>query len=172
MFLFGVVSAHVSVCIAFSGSGRSGRLRSIRCPALVIHGTVDPLIPVECGRATARAIPGSVLMEIQGMGHELPPVLFETLAQNIANNARRRFLPSSSLDSDLQVFFFRQTSTFEQCSRIVLHSICRSCIFPRQAARNHVLDVAKFFHFSRRNGSVAAVGAYAAFHALSSPWMM
>ncbi|GAA4776524.1 hypothetical protein GCM10023200_06500 [Actinomycetospora chlora] len=40
---------------------------------LVVHGTADPLFPVEHGRALAAAIPGARLLEIEGMGHQLPP---------------------------------------------------------------------------------------------------
>ena len=47
-------------------------LSSVKVPALVIHGTSDPLISVEGGKDTARAIPGAELMLIEGMGHDLP----------------------------------------------------------------------------------------------------
>jgi pimeloyl-ACP methyl ester carboxylesterase len=40
---------------------------------LVVHGTADPLFPPEHGRALAGAIPGARLLEIEGMGHQLPP---------------------------------------------------------------------------------------------------
>jgi pimeloyl-ACP methyl ester carboxylesterase len=42
-------------------------------PVLVVHGTDDPLFPVEHGRALAAAIPGARLLELEGMGHQLPP---------------------------------------------------------------------------------------------------
>jgi pimeloyl-ACP methyl ester carboxylesterase len=41
-------------------------------PTLVIHGTSDPVVPVEGGKDTARAIPGAELILIEGMGHDLP----------------------------------------------------------------------------------------------------
>ena len=47
-----------------SGS-RLKALASLTTPTLVIHGTADPLIPPGAGRATARAIPGAELLEIQ-----------------------------------------------------------------------------------------------------------
>ncbi len=44
--------------LAFIASGnRTAALRHVAVPTLVIHGTRDPLVPVEAGRATARAIP-------------------------------------------------------------------------------------------------------------------
>ncbi|HEY4440509.1 MAG TPA: alpha/beta fold hydrolase, partial [Candidatus Elarobacter sp.] len=46
---------------AMVGSGnRTAKLRRLRLPTLVVHGSIDPLIPVAHGVATARAIPGAV----------------------------------------------------------------------------------------------------------------
>ena len=52
---------------------RTRALSAVRVPALVIHGTNDPLIPDAGGRATARAIDGARLLLIDRMGHTLPP---------------------------------------------------------------------------------------------------
>lgn len=62
-----------------SGS-RSHRLAELRLPTLVVHGDLDPLIPSSAGRATAELIPGAVLQVVSGMGHDLPPMLWEPLA--------------------------------------------------------------------------------------------
>lgn len=51
---------------------RRRALATVTTPTLVIHGNEDPLVPVECGKATAEAIPGAELMIIEGMGHDLP----------------------------------------------------------------------------------------------------
>ncbi len=51
---------------------RKPRLASITAPALVIHGTDDPLVLVSGGRDSAEAIPGAELMLIEGMGHDMP----------------------------------------------------------------------------------------------------
>jgi pimeloyl-ACP methyl ester carboxylesterase len=51
---------------------RSPALTSVKVPTLVIHGTADPLVPVEGGIDTAKAIPGAELMLIEGMGHDHP----------------------------------------------------------------------------------------------------
>lgn len=40
---------------------------------LVVHGANDPLFPIEHARALARMIPGARLLELDGVGHELPP---------------------------------------------------------------------------------------------------
>jgi pimeloyl-ACP methyl ester carboxylesterase len=51
---------------------RNPALASLKVPTLVIHGTQDPLVSVEGGKETAKAIPGAQLMLIDGMGHDLP----------------------------------------------------------------------------------------------------
>ena len=70
--------ARQMVAIAASGD-RVALLPTIACPALVIHGAADPLIPVACGIDTAALIPGARLEVIEGMGHDLPPQLIERL---------------------------------------------------------------------------------------------
>lgn len=42
-------------------------------PTLVLHGTADPLFPLVHGRALADAIPDACLIELDGVGHQLPP---------------------------------------------------------------------------------------------------
>ena len=41
------------------------------------------------GRQVANAIPGARLKMINGMGHDLPPELYEDFAEEIDANARR-----------------------------------------------------------------------------------
>lgn len=67
---------------------RRKRLTKVTVPTLVIHGTDDPLVPVEGGRDTAKAIPGAKLHEIPGMGHDLPLELVDEIAAAIAAHAR------------------------------------------------------------------------------------
>ncbi len=43
-------------------------------PTLVLHGTADPMFPPAHGRALAESIPGARLIELDGVGHQLPPV--------------------------------------------------------------------------------------------------
>jgi pimeloyl-ACP methyl ester carboxylesterase len=68
---------------------RGPRLRALRMPALVVHGLADKMVHVSGGRATAAAIPGAELLLIDGMGHDLPPALFETFATAIRRVADR-----------------------------------------------------------------------------------
>jgi len=51
---------------------RKPALASVKVPTLVIHGTDDPIVPVEGGKDTANTIAGAQLMLIEGMGHDLP----------------------------------------------------------------------------------------------------
>ena len=81
-------TARQLVAILASGD-RTERLRELEVPALVIHGTEDPLIDVSGGRATAAAIPGAELVLIEGMGHDLPRPLWPRLVDLIARNAER-----------------------------------------------------------------------------------
>ena len=53
-------------------TNRVPALASVEVPTLVVHGTDDPLMSVEGGKDTAKAIPGAQLMLIEGMGHDLP----------------------------------------------------------------------------------------------------
>jgi len=68
---------------------RTAALGGVRAPALVIHGEGDALIGAGGGRATAAAIPGSELVLIPGMGHELPPQTWDQVVGAIAANAAR-----------------------------------------------------------------------------------
>ncbi len=68
---------------------RTQGLAGVQAPTLVIHGAEDSLVNVSGGRATAAAIPGSELLLIDGMGHDLPPALFETYVSAIRRVADR-----------------------------------------------------------------------------------
>jgi len=68
---------------------RSRALRQLRVPTLVVHGTADKMVHVSGGRATAAAVPGAELLLIDGMGHDLPPELYETIVDAIARTAAR-----------------------------------------------------------------------------------
>ncbi|HKF79267.1 MAG TPA: alpha/beta fold hydrolase [Thermoleophilaceae bacterium] len=76
--------------VAVQASGdRTTALAGVRAPTVVIHGTDDPLIPIRAGRATARAIPGAELIEIEGMGHDLPREVWPRIVDGVARNAAR-----------------------------------------------------------------------------------
>jgi pimeloyl-ACP methyl ester carboxylesterase len=79
--------------ITYSGD-RTRRLAGVKAPTIVIHGTRDPLVRPAAGRALARAIPGARLELIEGMGHDLPPELWERIADVLAANTRRAAEPA------------------------------------------------------------------------------
>ena len=68
---------------------RGPRLRGLRVPSLVVHGTADKMVHVSGARATAAAIPGAELVLVDGMGHDLPSALFPTFAAGIRRTADR-----------------------------------------------------------------------------------
>ncbi len=68
---------------------RTEQLEQLDLPTTVIHGLADPLVNKSGGRATAAAIPGAELLEIAGMGHDLPVQLFATFIQAIAETVDR-----------------------------------------------------------------------------------
>jgi pimeloyl-ACP methyl ester carboxylesterase len=73
--------------ILASGS-RKERLRQIKAPTLVIHGTVDPLVRPEGGMDTAASISGAKLVLIEGMGHALPMRMWPQIIGAIAEHAK------------------------------------------------------------------------------------
>jgi pimeloyl-ACP methyl ester carboxylesterase len=86
-------SARQLAAIIASGD-RTKRLRDVRVPTLVIHGTKDRLVSPSGGRATAKAIPGARLMRIEGMGHDLPRGAWARILDGIAENAARADQPA------------------------------------------------------------------------------
>ncbi len=73
---------------------RTPELALVELPTVVIHGSDDALIGVSGGEATAAAIPGSELVLIDGMGHDLPegawPPIAEALTRNFARAGDER----------------------------------------------------------------------------------
>ncbi len=69
-----------------SGS-RKRALAAVRVPTLVIHGDVDPLVPLGCGVDTAQSVPGAKLVVVKGMGHALPIAMWPQLIDAIAAHA-------------------------------------------------------------------------------------
>jgi pimeloyl-ACP methyl ester carboxylesterase len=56
---------------------RAEELRSLTVPTLVLHGSRDTLIDPSGGRRTAELIPGARYVEIDGMGHDYPPAVWD-----------------------------------------------------------------------------------------------
>jgi pimeloyl-ACP methyl ester carboxylesterase len=64
---------------------RNERLKGLRCPAMVLHGAEDPIIPVEAGRDTAASIPGSVLVVVPGMAHDFTEALVPVYVKHVGD---------------------------------------------------------------------------------------
>ena len=68
---------------------RTAELRRLQIPTVVLHGAEDPLVQPVGGEATAAAIPGAELRIIPGMGHDLPPGLYDIFLDAICAAASR-----------------------------------------------------------------------------------
>jgi pimeloyl-ACP methyl ester carboxylesterase len=65
---------------------RTEGLHGVRIPFLVVHGEADQLVTPSGGEATAAAVPGSKLITIPGMGHDLPQPLWGPITDAIVAN--------------------------------------------------------------------------------------
>jgi pimeloyl-ACP methyl ester carboxylesterase len=63
-------------------------LKSITAPTLVIHGSKDPLAPLEGGKDSARNIKGARLEIIEGMAHDLPKKFLPRITSLIVDHVR------------------------------------------------------------------------------------
>jgi len=68
---------------------RTAELSRLSVPTVVLHGENDPLVQPIGGQATAAAIPGAELRLIPGMGHDLPPGLYDIFEDAICAAASR-----------------------------------------------------------------------------------
>lgn len=75
-------AARQLMAILASGSRRQA-LRQVRAPSLVIHGDLDPLVPLGAGIDTAASIRGAELMVLNGMGHALPMRFWPRIVEGI-----------------------------------------------------------------------------------------
>jgi pimeloyl-ACP methyl ester carboxylesterase len=70
------------LAILAAGS-RVEALGRLQIPVLVIHGEEDPLLPVGNGIRTADSVPGSHLVLLPGLGHELPEAAPELVIEKL-----------------------------------------------------------------------------------------
>ena len=61
-------------------------LSSIKARTLVIHGTADPMFPLEHGQALASEIPNASLLSLAGAGHGVERADWETIVRAIAEH--------------------------------------------------------------------------------------
>jgi pimeloyl-ACP methyl ester carboxylesterase len=77
-----------------AGGDRRPKLATITAPTMVLHGADDPLVPVAGGRDTAENIPGAELRIVPGMGHDLPPALYDIFVETISRAVERAHAPA------------------------------------------------------------------------------
>lgn len=68
---------------------RRADLAELAMPVLVVHGDRDRIILPSGGRATAAAVPGAELLEVNGMGHDLARCTWPQIIDGIERTARR-----------------------------------------------------------------------------------
>jgi pimeloyl-ACP methyl ester carboxylesterase len=71
------------------GEHAAGPLSSITAPTLVIHGTADPMFPLEHAQALIAEIPGARLLPLPGAGHGVQQADWPAVAAAIVNHTER-----------------------------------------------------------------------------------
>jgi pimeloyl-ACP methyl ester carboxylesterase len=65
------------------GEVLSAPLLSISAPTLIIHGTADPMFPLEHGQALADEIGGARLLPLDGAGHGVERADWEAISRAV-----------------------------------------------------------------------------------------
>jgi pimeloyl-ACP methyl ester carboxylesterase len=65
-------------------------------PALVLHGSADPLLRPAAARRTAKAIRGARLVILPRVGHYLPAEFYPQVAEEVRALADRSTAPSQT----------------------------------------------------------------------------
>lgn len=71
------------------------RLSTLGAPTLILHGRLDPLLPLAGARALARQLDGCQLVELAEVGHEL----LGTRLESVLSPLRRHLLATSALEA-------------------------------------------------------------------------
>ena len=74
--------------VSTSGS-RYDKLKEIEVPVLIVHGTSDPMIPIEHGRKCAELIPDADTLWVEGMGHDIPDIFTDRILGKMFQNFQR-----------------------------------------------------------------------------------
>jgi pimeloyl-ACP methyl ester carboxylesterase len=72
----------------YASGRRNEALATLTVPTLVIHGTDDTLIPPSGGRRTHELVPGSTLLMIADMGHDIPEPIQPMVVSAIHDHVR------------------------------------------------------------------------------------
>jgi len=77
------IAASVNHAALSEGELPRGSLSSLAVPTLVIHGTSDPMFPLQHGRAVAAQIPGASLLTLAEAGHGVDRADWEIVVRAI-----------------------------------------------------------------------------------------
>jgi pimeloyl-ACP methyl ester carboxylesterase len=69
-----------------AGGTAAKPLSAVSAPTLVIHGTADPMFPIEHGEELADEIPDAELLRLEGAGHGVERADWETVARAILSH--------------------------------------------------------------------------------------
>jgi pimeloyl-ACP methyl ester carboxylesterase len=92
------IAASENHSLAAEGGMPREPLSSIAVPTLVIHGTDDPMFPLEHGEALAREIPAARLLTLEGAGHGVERADWETIGRAILAHTRTLSGSARALD--------------------------------------------------------------------------
>ena len=82
----GINTSNAQIAAVGASPNRASSLKLINKPTLVIHGTEDPLIPVDHGLYLYENIPNSKKLILEGVGHEIPDQLLTEIIPAILDN--------------------------------------------------------------------------------------
>ena len=84
------IAASENYAVLPEGDMPRAPLSSIAVPTLVIHGTADPMFPLEHGQALAEEITGARLLTLSGAGHGVDRADWVTIVRGILEHTQAR----------------------------------------------------------------------------------
>jgi pimeloyl-ACP methyl ester carboxylesterase len=75
--------------MSFDGPVHGG-FGDLTMPVLVIHGELDPLLPLAHGEAVRDAVPGSSFVVLKGAGHGVPEALWDEFVEAVLQHTGER----------------------------------------------------------------------------------
>lgn len=76
------------IAAIYENGSRVDLLRTIEAPTLAISGSLDPLLPPDCGRDIAANVRGARFELIEGMGHDLPVIFIPHIVDLIVKHLK------------------------------------------------------------------------------------
>lgn len=69
-----------------AATDRRERLKTLKLPTFLLHGTHDPIVPIKNGRTTANSIPGARFVEVKYMKHLLVKPHYTTVVEAVVEH--------------------------------------------------------------------------------------